>query len=89
MLRTVALRFLLASRVLAKSEEVLDRHLFETLEQVLEISHRWLVGYNEHRPHDAWATCHRRVCSKSNRLNCRADGEACDGSRGRPNSPVE
>lgn len=61
MLRTVALRFLLASRVLAKSEEVLDRHLFETLEQVLEISHRWLVGYNEHRPHDAWTTCHRRV----------------------------
>src|SRR5690606_42026007 len=34
-------------------EEVLDLYLFETLKQVREITHRWLIDYNEHRPHDA------------------------------------
>ncbi len=34
-------------------DEVLDLQLFETLEQVREITHRWLIDYNEHRPHDS------------------------------------
>jgi putative transposase len=32
-------------------DEVQDLHLFETLEQVRGITHRWLIDYNEHRPH--------------------------------------
>ena len=32
---------------------VLDLYLFETLEQLRDITHRWLIDYNEHRPHDA------------------------------------
>jgi len=34
-------------------EEVLDAYLFEDLAQVREISHEWLISYNEERPHDA------------------------------------
>ena len=34
-------------------EEVLSNYLFENLEQVREITYRWLVCYNEQRPHDA------------------------------------
>jgi len=34
-------------------EEVLSSYLFEDLEQVLEITHRWLITYNEYRSHDA------------------------------------
>ena len=34
-------------------EEVLNSYLFENLEQVREITYRWLITYNERRPHDA------------------------------------
>lgn len=34
-------------------EEVLDLYLFDTLEQVREITHWWLIDYNENRPHDS------------------------------------
>ena len=34
-------------------EEVLSCYLFEDLDQVREMTHWWLIGYNEKRPHDA------------------------------------
>lgn len=33
--------------------EVLDAHLFANLEQVQAITERWLVDYNEYRPHES------------------------------------
>lgn len=34
-------------------DEVLDQHLFLTLEDVREATYWWLIEYNEERPHDA------------------------------------
>ena len=34
-------------------EEVLDAHIFNTLEDVREITDDWIITYNEIRPHDA------------------------------------
>ncbi len=34
-------------------DEVLDTYLFESLDQVRDITERWLHTYNEIRPHDA------------------------------------
>lgn len=33
--------------------EVLDAHLFSSLSEVREITHKWLISYNEERPHQA------------------------------------
>jgi putative transposase len=35
--------------------EVLNAYVFESLDQVREISAAWLQSYNEERPHDALA----------------------------------
>ena len=35
--------------------EVLDAYVFESLDQVWEISAQWMQEYNEERPHDAVA----------------------------------
>lgn len=35
--------------------EVLNTYVFESLDQVREISAEWLQSYNEKRPHDALA----------------------------------
>ena len=34
-------------------DEVLNAHLFSTLEQVREVTEEWIKTYNEYRPHDA------------------------------------
>lgn len=34
-------------------EEVLDQHLFLSLDDVREATHWWMIEYNEERPHDA------------------------------------
>ncbi len=33
-------------------EEVLSSYLFEDLDQIREITHDWLIAYNERRPHN-------------------------------------
>ena len=34
-------------------DEVLDQHLFVSLQHVREATHCWMIEYNEERPHDA------------------------------------
>lgn len=34
-------------------EEVLDAHLFDSIDQVRDITESWIPEYNEERPHDS------------------------------------
>ena len=34
-------------------EELLDQHLFTSLDDVREATYWWMIEYNEERPHDA------------------------------------
>lgn len=34
-------------------EELLDQHLFASLDHIREATHWWMIEYNEQRPHDA------------------------------------
>ena len=60
--------------------EVLNLYLFRRLDDVREITSRWLVEYNEQRPHDALGELPPRDYAhrmpESLLLNCLLDGEA-------------
>ena len=47
------------SRERQAQNEVLNLYLFRNLGEVREITSRWLIEYNELRPHDARVGCHR------------------------------
>jgi putative transposase len=51
-------------------EEILDMYLFDTIEQVQQLTDKWLVHYNNHRPHEALSHMTPKEFSQQLSLAC-------------------
>ena len=49
--------------------EVLNAHVFESLSQVRDLVHQWMIAYNEERPHDALGNLPPSLFSKQQTQN--------------------
>ena len=49
--------------------EVLNAHVFESLSQVRDLVHQWMIFYNEERPHDALGNLPPSLFSKQQTQN--------------------